>query len=678
MTPTVDRPDPDAPPPISLPAAACLPFLWPAIPESLVGARARDRIDRFARALPPVPRLAVELRLGAGAGDADLHQYIGREDAAAVQGHWVPGAPPALTAFIERWSRDGDGLGDAVDGLYLEWDAPGGEAAAAPALFLPLADRRPDDRGEARRAVLLAEAEALRAGGGPSLAATLERIERHLPAGAAVSFIGFMVGRGAAVRINLRGLRPRDLCPVLAGIGWPGDRARAGAHFARLVGVADRVVVALDAAPDIGPTIGFETVLDDDPAQDPRWAALFDQLITLGLCTPAQAAALRAVPARLLPETAGVCWPACWIPAAMRGPADALPWVERRLSHLKLTLRADGAAEAKAYASVQHHPARDDAPPRLRARAGAAEAPIARAAEGAVAFLLAQQAQDGLWRDFPSGMGPSDEWISGFVGAALVPRREARVADAIGAARDALLERQRAAGGWGYNAGAGPDADSTAWVMRLLPTTGGHAAAMARAEAFLATHALPGGGVSTYAPATPLAFAGRFDSEAGWRQEHMCVTANVAWRGGPELLARLRGAQQPDGRWAAYWWRDDAFCTALAVAALGRDTGAVAGAVRWARTAEDACPSAFDRAWLITILLRGDAGDRARARQMGAMLARTQLDDGSWPAGAALLFPNPDRIERSPDAAPAFDRRRVFTTASVLIALDALAVPEAG
>jgi squalene cyclase len=145
----------------------------------------------------------------------------------------------------------------------------------------------------------------------------------------------------------------------------------------------------------------------------------------------------------------------------------------------------------------------------------------------------------------------------------------------------------------------------------------------------------------------------------------------------------LRHAQRDDGSWAAYWWEDDEYATALAaeaLAATGRpdDRPRVESAVRWtlARIGQDgaAAGSPFATAWCVRILhLAADAAAvrEQRARSV-AWLMHRQEPDGGWPASARLVAPRPDVTDRAASPVPpaaSLDEARTFTTATVLSAL---------
>ena len=649
-----------------------LALLWPAIPDSLISPAARSRLEAAAARLAPIARIALELRLGEGQDQVDLHQFVSRSaaDAAALKRYLSKSGPTApdrrSVRFLQAWADDVGGVRTDLDGVFLEWDSPGSRSDGPPAIFLPVQgrhDRGPEAALRRRRAAGHIDRLGL---AGSHIAGLL----RAFPAELSISYIGFMLGRGDSVRVNLRGIRPEDLEDVLARLGWPGDTARAADLFDRLVGLTGRVAVALDFAPAIQPTIGFEAALPDFPEGEPRWRGLFDRLCADGLCTQEKRAALERLGARLYPEEKGQDWPASWIVAAVTAPPTFVPWYERRLSHVKVSMAADGQAGAKAYVSAQHHWSRGSAaqPPRLKVGEGSVA--IETAAAQAADFLLAERDQDDFWRDFRLTNGASDEWVTAFVGYALVASG-VDLPDGLAAQTiRALLGRQRPEGGWGYNRISPADSDSTAWALKFLRAAGYRGPQVERADAFLRSHLLPGGGISTYAAATRISFGGSEGprDDSGWRGGHLCVAANIAGLTGEPLAGFLRSTQAPDGAWTAYWWRDDTFATALAVEALA--TGeARARAVAWAAKQAESPGAAFDRAWLIRILALGQAAEREQARTLAVALAAEQRQDGGWDSSAGMLFPDPAEPRRRPGMAIVPDERRLFTAASSLLAL---------
>lgn len=677
--------EPDA----DLSPVGSLALLWPAIPDGLISPAARSRLEAAAARLAPIARIALELRLGEGRGEVDLHQFVSRSaaDAAALKRYLSESGPAApgeeiVRRFLQAWAEDAGGVRTDLDGFFLEWDGPGSRSAGPPAIFLPVQgrhDKGPDAAACRRR--VEGHIERLSLAG-----CHVTSLLRNIPAEISISYLGFMLGRGDAVRVNLRGVRPDDLAGLLAGLGWPGDTGRATVLFSDLVGLTGQVALALDFAPEIRPTIGFECALPHFPAEEPRWRELFDRLCADGLCTQEKRGALERVGARLYPEDEGQEWPASWIEAAVMAPPQFVPWYERRLSHVKVSIGANGEVAAKAYVSAQHHWSRDTAfgPPRVKVDAGpSAEGAIGAAAARAAGFLIAERQQDDFWRDFRLVNGASDEWVTAFVGYALATSGVRLPAGLVPQTVRALLARQRRAGGWGYNRISPADSDSTAWALKFLLAAAYSGPEVESAKAFLLSHLRPEGGLSTYAATTSLRFSGgaTAQDDSGWRSGHLCVAANAAGLIGEPLVGHLLSSQGPDGAWPAYWWRGDAFSTALATESLAPIETARESRLRaaaWARRRAASASNAFDRAWLIRILSTGGAVERAQARTMALALAAEQRPDGGWDASAEMLFPDPAEVRRHEDVPIVRDERRLFTAASALLALTSALAVRAG
>src|SRR5262249_38689691 len=122
--------------------------------------------------------------------------------------------------------------------------------------------------------------------------------------------------------------------------------------------------------------------------------------------------------------------------------------------------------------------------------------------ERAVGWLRRLQHPAGSWSDFMVAVGCSDAWVTGYAGTALAaaaaspalaPVSRSAAAEGANAAAGWLLANAGRQGAWGYHGRVRPDADSTAWAVRLL-------AARDRPV-----------------PPPALAFLARHESDAGYR-----------------------------------------------------------------------------------------------------------------------------------------------------------------
>ena len=191
-------------------------------------------------------------------------------------------------------------------------------------------------------------------------------------------------------------------------------------------------------------------------------------------------------------------------------------------------------------------------------------------------------------------MGPSDEYVTAYVTAALAAVGTAHAREAAERAWTLLSRRRAPVAGWGWNRLLPVDADSTAWGLRAASAVGAGASPIAlAARRALDAHRMPDGGVSSYRAAARPRPHGRDltppdASYAGWTMtSHACVTAAAAGLGDPGALAFLRAAQREDGSWASYWWLYDEFATAFAARALAAtgdpgDARRAAAAADWA------------------------------------------------------------------------------------------------
>ncbi len=327
-----------------------------------------------------------------------------------------------------------------------------------------------------------------------------------------------------------------------------------------------------------------------------------------------------------------------------------------------------------------------------------------------VAFLLARQGRDGLWRDFETLAGEASDWPTAFVGAQLL---DAGVRGApIDTVADALLARQHRDGGWGYHHDVPSDADSTAWVLMFLAAIGRDHHAMERAGRCLRRHQDPrSGGVATFADPDPIRrymALGRRADLRGWCAPHLEVTATAGrafaavpggrFRPEADLAWRyVERRQAADGGWGSYWWVDRHYPT-LQAASLGSALGHREHAARAAGWALSEQPpdgawgaagveqSAFATALSLAVVVQCGGHGGAVWRALVELLS-LQATDGGWPSHASMRIPPPHVAE--PDGYESWrvgglgtgvvvrDHQRLFTTSACVatLALAARSVP---
>ena len=669
------------------------PHLRPALvaPEALAAVR------RVARRSPPVPWAGFETRLAPGATRVDLQQgfRLAAGDAARLA-DWLQAEPGGdhespIATFCRWWA----GSPALFPYIVLEHDVEGNGESASPGVFLRLTkDRKPgDDLERVEQALELLREAPLRSAARRSLAVCFDAC----PDGAEVSHIGVMLGRAETrLRVNIRGLPVGGMSSYLDAVGWSPANGGVAALATELIAYADRVILCLDVAGDIGPRVGLEAALDPQPSRRARWAALVRELVRKGLCDAAKGESLLAWPGRSTPVDGGKPWPSSLVTSSLSQPASRFGVLRRYLSHIKFTVDERGALEAKAYLGFRHvWIDRGEADEQARTPAAARTVARSRDIEEAIAaglsFLESQLNQGGWWRDYDGfSEGGSDEWLTAYIGANLA-RLPDVAATRLAESAWAALKSRRRSGGWGWNAWLPADADSTAWALRLARLLRVDEDARLRAARdFLQAHRLGPGEYATYQQGHFREFTGRTrELVDGWFRAHTCVSATAVATSSltPEVAESVRRRQRGDGSWRGYWWRDDELVTALAVDALrgATDVGeddrhAIARAARWAgsRVGADgavvsqahAGPSSFATACSVSILARGEAAgaDGGARRRAVEWLLCAQGTDGGW-EGSAQMTINPEHPEHP--LKTVVDDGGLHTTATVLVALAA-------
>lgn len=285
-----------------------------------------------------------------------------------------------------------------------------------------------------------------------------------------------------------------------------------------------------------------------------------------------------------------------------------------------------------------------------------------------VTYLLAMQEPDGSWWDFWLPVGASDAWVTAYIALALLEAttspllpKPVRIRARQAAERAAAwLARQctPARPGWGYNASAPLDADSTAHVISLLARLGLQVPAAALHT--LHSHIGVDGGYRTYRHPSNWSAPAADITAATLRALHDAGELDAAALRG-QWAALLQDQQDADGWWQGYWWLSPGYATALVL-----DLWMRAGRPALARPVDPALPhvNAFDLAWTVRIAqtLGWEMADPLAA------LLQLQAHDGGWPAAAILRVP-PERVDAPAVTLPARDARRLFVTATAVFAL---------
>ncbi|MEO5816986.1 MAG: hypothetical protein ABIT20_17085 [Gemmatimonadaceae bacterium] len=326
--------------------------LHPALVSSCAFARVGSAMANLPDALTSLFYLETRLH------DADAVDLVLRVGPESRETLWRCGTRDAawdrVRALTHAWNDEHGELASALHHLWLEFDIDDASSAPrlVPGVFACFGELR--DHSYTSQRWLARSRLALDTLLGDALPAAVSRAVdacfAALPDDAYAPYVGVMLGRPAeSVRICLTQLGPLALSAYLERIGWPSPIGEVDALIAELAStqpdgpLRGAGMVHLDVSSDGIWRLGLEFACQRGPQLrgELRERALLERLVALGLAQPAKAEALTV-------------WPGA---RAVRVPAASGDRVVmRRVNHVKVVLRPDGAPEAKAYLAARHVP----------------------------------------------------------------------------------------------------------------------------------------------------------------------------------------------------------------------------------------------------------------------------------------------------------------------------------
>ncbi len=678
-------------------------------------------LQKLAKLSAPIPRAGFEIRLDKENSQVDLQQGISlqnKEPQILVEhinklalSHQEFNQPVwnRIREFCKIWSDSSSDLYSAISDIWLEFDIhESNPDLLTPCIFLGI--NRDSFEPSKTFSIIKTALELLY--GQPiddSLCSNLYRCFTACTTPTRISHVAAMLSRKIeALRINVSKIPIYAITTYLQEIGYSNATEEIEALVDEILESFDNVRLCFDVGKKIYPTLGLECFFNKQSGLDPRWLPFLDNLVAKGLCTSEKRNGLIAWVGNTTPSNTTKPWASHLIAESLLQPSENFSILDRRLSHIKLTYKPQSSLQAKAYIGFTHESlnnkslVNNNQPQNLTScqnenssttSGELSQSRLNQAIEAATRFLLNSSNQKGWWLDFDTYLHSktSDEWVTAYVGTALASLNNEKAKLAAHRAWNLLLSRRQSSPGWGYNSFAPPDADSTAWTLRLATALGEiQSQRAASASQFLVKHLSSCGGVVCYLP-DELDNTGNADSKSieGWCSTHTCVTSAVAGLEGINApsINYLRNTQLEDGSWKAYWWYDDEYVTALAAEALAKDNyqhnyQQVQLAIEWAASRIDCSGavyshqygdrSAFATAWCVrTLALAEDKHYYYKLHQAVNWLIDTQKTDGSWDASALVRFSKPSDI-LDPDISPGRimpDDKRIFTSATVLAAL---------
>jgi hypothetical protein len=277
--------------------------------------------------------------------------------------------------------------------------------------------------------------------------------------------------------------------------------------------------------------------------------------------------------------------------------------------------------------------------PSMRSLTGMNKKNLHKIVTAGEAFLVRQQSPDGFWRDYMLPPGPSEAWTTACVGWALANAPASGSSTTALRAAAAALHSVRATSGWGYSRNTATDADTTAWVCRLL--------ALLDEQRGIAASACLQRYLNERGAARTFLSVERFGA---WAYDHAEVTplvglALIAVGAEQSIINQVRqaslDARQRGGTWPSFWWSIDEYSTARNLEFLAASGGVPSEVSRssWDWVSSLPMPSSpFEAAQRLMIGITLDMDRAAMCACLLEKLVAWQLADSSWPASSVLLL----------------------------------------
>jgi hypothetical protein len=164
--------------------------------------------------------------------------------------------------------------------------------------------------------------------------ANISNCVEALPKYGIIFQIGVMMARGSTQLRVCTSIPFNSYIDYLQRIGWPGDQKHLTNILKSVSHVVDNVLLDIDVGDCFAPNIGIECSLNNKPCQKTKTDKLLKFLMDLNLCVEEKADSVQS-----------------WIEPGINKTncRSRTLNVERKLSHIKLSLSVEGTLSAKAY-----------------------------------------------------------------------------------------------------------------------------------------------------------------------------------------------------------------------------------------------------------------------------------------------------------------------------------------
>ncbi len=331
------------------------------LPSGLIGAEGYARLAAVAERLPGVLTTfwGFECRLGEAQAKADIlfetkkespgQRLLAGQTASpldAMCARWP--AWQSLRTFARIWADPNHQFSAHIRNIWLEFDtaAVSGSAQIDDVLRQPCIFFGPERKTLANGEFFHLIRDALVAFGAANLGGdNLQTFVSTLSDGARLFQVGLMLARpNPGLRVCVYTPDTEKIPAWLSDLNWQGDTEALGELLRQLTPMLrDTMAVGLNLMPEgLAKKIGLECYMDwyeDDPAQ---WIPLLDFIEEMNLCLPQKRQGILAFP--------GITR----VPGSWQKTSDGVFYINlyRKIHHLKLSIAAGQASEAKIYLAM--------------------------------------------------------------------------------------------------------------------------------------------------------------------------------------------------------------------------------------------------------------------------------------------------------------------------------------
>lgn len=325
-----------------------LKVITPHLHPDLVSPEVLAHIQELEPILSSLSETIFECRLGSDLTQVDFSFYLPPLTKPLPERFLASPVWRSFQDFYQEWINPTSNLHQEVKEIGMEFDLDKSPSVVPiPCIFLELNRETTYPFHK-----LIAEALGLlNYPLSPLIESNLRLCTDFLPEGAKLAHFAVMLSRpGLGVRVNAIAIPPDQILNYLVKIGWNHPTEALSSLVSNLSEFVDYIVLAFDVGETIYPRIGLECYLTKQPKYEPRWHLFLEDLVELGLCTPAKKDALltwSGIDQQKYHQEGNFRWESIFSQSIY-----SVYW--RTINHIKVVYQPGFSLKAKAYLASGH------------------------------------------------------------------------------------------------------------------------------------------------------------------------------------------------------------------------------------------------------------------------------------------------------------------------------------